>query len=270
MCFGRKCMWRLDVIPIEYYVVKLLYTQYFSTQILRSHGLNVKNARSVSAALYNAVRDYALLRHIGYDHNEAFERTVAGVQLPKYTMKYVEGRLKWLVDNAEKLAERLRHRAPETGWRVITDERYEDEVMVFAYMYFPVVTKLVLRLPDIYTELVFCSDRECYPTPEGLWPDNRVAVMARQAGRHDIYYKFIEKYGAVSITDYILNLDFNEFAVKIKPKRKRTHVTFYVKVNEPLEHARRVADLQAEARRAYKELEEKLVKKLGEEEVEIG
>ena len=270
-CYYRRCVWSIHPISIETFVVKLLYKDYFSVDVFRTHTHITKDKESgagvrFSRDMYSAAVRYAILRGAGYTHKEAMNDVL--IMLPKpvrlsvRALQYFENTVLKLVENAEKLAKLNVHKAPKTGWSVLRDETYTLEPLFFPASFLPKILAYSFSLPKIYTNLVFCDDHRCYPTPNGIWPDDKWLLAVGQSLRHDVYFRFIEEFGAVSILEYLTNLDIDEIAISIKPGRRWAKITLYVPVKNPEEHVVKVAKMQELTDKITRQLESLIVNEL--------
>lgn len=276
-CYHRLCVWIQRPTAIEVFSVKLLFREYLSVDHFRDF-INIprdkkrREGERFSSDVYRATVHYAMVRSHSVGHAEAMEDTYLLLPEPlrnnQGALKYFEATVKRLVERAEELVKHNIHRAPETGWKVLTDETQLKEPLLFPISYLPRVLHYALTVPRAYTGLVFCNDNSCYPAPDGIWPDDRWLVAVDQSIRHDVYYYFIEKFGATSILDYLTNLDIDEFAISVKPGRRWSKVVLYIPVSNPAEHVVRVAKMQELVEKVSRQVEELMLHDLEKPRVE--
>ena len=278
-CYYRRCVWSIHPVSIEVFAAKLMYRQFFSVEVFRrfvdiTRDKEEGGGPKFSRTMYTAVIRYAILRSAGYSHAEAMQDVMlilpAQVRSNARALNYFEETVRRLVEKAESYVEANIHRAPRTGWSILTDETYTLEPLFFPASFLPRILAYALNLPRTYTDLVFCDDRRCYPTPAGIWPDDRWLQLAGRSLRHDVYFRFMEEFGAVSIMDYLTNLDVDEVAISVRPGRRWAKVVLYVPVKNPEEHVVRVARMQELADKLTRQLENLLLHDLERIDEEDG
>ena len=258
-CLAGKCVWRRTVVWLPVFAVRLVFRDYFSVDVFRRYvSISKRDAYAFSSRLRRAVEWYAIRRANGKTHEAAFSEALRlvprVVREDKRALGYLEDRVKRIVDEAERIVEVFGHRAPASGWSVVAGE--EDGLPVLPAAYLPGAVQYALRFPAPLTELVFCSQDTCLPVPRGLWPGTNWAQFLFLSLRNDIYYMFIERFGAVTVLEYLSNLeDVDEFAVSIRLGRRWTRVTLFIPVSDPARHAGRVAEMQELAVKTLKLVE---------------
>jgi len=261
-CYHRKCVWKTRVLPLEVAAVKLAYRQKLSAATLRRYA-SASTWQHASRQLYACTVRYALLRSMGYEHEEAMEdvytRLPPAVASSEKALSYYESSVREVVEGAEEVVRLNAHRMPETGWSLLTDEERTSDAMLFPATFLYRILHYATSVPRARTELAFCDHSRCYPTPRGVWPGSSWLQLVGQTLRHDIYYHFIQEFGATTMLDYVVNLDVEEFAISIRPGRRATTVTLYVPVENPDTHVVRAAKMQALADAVSRQLELQVV-----------
>jgi len=267
-CYWDKCVLVSRVRGIEHVALRLIYRKLFELGTLRSFGAKVSGTKT-ARAIKSLLTKYILLRRGGLSHEEAFRYISKGLDNilnNSSTVKYVEDSIKHVFEDAEKIVRTNIARMPSTGWRILSDDTYTLDLLFFPPAYMFRILSFALRLPRIYTHLVFCSESACYPVPRGLWPDASWIQLVGQALRHDVYHYFLQEFGATNISEYLTNIDTEEVAVSIKPGIIMAKVTLYILVDDPVKHVITIAKMQKTVEKVTEQLEKLILYELKQKE----
>jgi len=267
-CYWDKCVWRSRVKSIEYTALRLVYRRYFGLEVLRSFGAKASGTKAASA-IRRALFKYVALRRGSLRHEEAFGyvlKELAGVLGDRRAVEYIESAVRRVFENAERIVREGTAGIPPTGWKTLSDETYTTDLLFFPSSYMFRILSFALRLPKVYTRLVFCDDNRCYPAPMGIWPDSSWLQLAGQALRYDVQHYFLQEFRATSISEYLMNVDAEEVAVSIKPGISAAKVTLFVLVSDPVKHVVTVARMQKTVEKVMEQLEKLILYELRQKE----
>jgi len=249
-CYREKCVLRTRVVSIQYFAAVVGYRLYLSSEVMPT---TLKLGRQFYRDLRVALLRYVRLRRLGVPHDEALSMVLTNdilvplgkAQLYDYVVKVFND----IYTDAKKVVRAAWHRGllPPTGWRFLSDEtRTRAPLFINKYYLLPMVRHLLNGLPRVYTSLVFCDDDRCYPAPRGLWPSRDWIWLADVAKRRDIVDELTTKHRAYDITTFIADIwdQIEDSAISVKPGRKYTWITVYLKVPRPDEIVDRAGRFQ--------------------------
>jgi len=255
---------------IESVAIRFVYRKLFGVEVLRSYGAKISGLKA-SRAVRSLIHTYVALRRGGLSHEDAFKYVsgeLGSLLGDLRAVKYVENAVKTVFESAESIVRANIGRAPPTGWKILSDETYTTDLMFFPPAYMFRILSFALRLPRVYTHLVFCSESACYPAPRGVWPDSSWIQLVGQALRYDVQHYFLQEFRATSISEYLMNIDVEEVAVSIKPGVIMAKVALYVLVDDPAKHVVTVARMQKTVEKVSEQLEKLILYELKEKEGE--
>ena len=248
-CFMNHCVWRTQIIPKELLAVRLVYNEKLSTSILRRYtriGDGIRMSRKLREALFK----YCALRNRGLTHDEAFSEISTAlpdeILQSKLALDYISRTLDFIVRNSDRII-KLKHRnIPPTGWKILSDNTQVLEPILLDGEHGKLLIRDIIdNFPRSFVGLTFCDDTSCYPAPRGLWPTPLWLLLIRQTGQEDHIFHLYEKVGALTAYEYLVKYEPKEYALVIRPGRKRAVVvihTYYPK--QHIEHLKRLTYLQ--------------------------
>jgi len=266
-CLGVKCVYRTRVVSSAALALRLLVSTELSASRLRAMGVDHELGRKLPVLLRRAALQVLESMPAGNVYEVALSILSP---LPRKVREHAARRFAEVAGAPLSYIEaRIGNLKMETGWRVIGNPLKSLDAFIIPkrYMWFT-LEYLTSVETNFKPELVFCGDWECYPLPLALFPSRRLTGLAYDTGHIEPIIELERKYGGANIAVVINRMydEIREAAVAIHPRRRRTRVALFMKVDNPREVALRLAGMQAEALEVQDEL---LKRVLGEEYMEI-